>query len=163
MSYTCERNAGLTASARWVISSFLSLAFFKPAKAILVPGMYWGNVSCVPSFRYELAHLLWVLEVLESRSQYADRSIKPLAGHRDIPRTGCRCPEQQSQHTFADTCHHSTHPCNALVDVGGGVREALDLTGLSAKQTVEVRSDLVWLSGTEGVALSASGLHKEVS
>jgi hypothetical protein len=25
-------------------------------------------------------------------------------------------------------------PCNALADVGGGVREALDLTGLTAKE-----------------------------
>jgi hypothetical protein len=109
-----------------------------------------------------LAHLLWVLEVLESESQYTDRSNKLLASHRDIPRTECRCPRSESaqvSNTFATT----THPCNALVDIGGGVREALDLTGLSAKQTVEVRSDLVWLSGTEGVALSASGLHKEVS
>jgi hypothetical protein len=41
-----------------------------------------------------------------------------------------------------------THPSNALVDVGGGVRETVDLTGLSAKETVKVRSDLVGLSGT---------------
>jgi hypothetical protein len=51
-----------------------------------------------------------------------------------------------------------THPSNTLVDVGGGVRETVDLTGLSAKETVKVRSDLVGLSGTKGVALSTSGL-----
>jgi hypothetical protein len=52
----------------------------------------------------------------------------------------------------------TTHPGNALVDVGGGVGETLDLTGLSSEKAVEVRSDLVRLAGTEGVALSASGL-----
>jgi hypothetical protein len=52
----------------------------------------------------------------------------------------------------------TTHPGNALVDVGGGVGETLDLTGLSSEKAVEVRSDLVGLAGTEGVALSASGL-----
>jgi hypothetical protein len=52
----------------------------------------------------------------------------------------------------------TTHPGNALVDVGGGVGETLDLTGLSSEKTVEVRSNLVGLAGTEGVALSASGL-----
>lgn len=66
MSYNYEINFGLTASARWVIRSFLSLAFFKPAKAILVPGMYCENVSCVRSFETRLAHLLGVLEVLKS-------------------------------------------------------------------------------------------------
>ena len=52
-----------------------------------------------------------------------------------------------------------TYPCDTLVDVGGGVRETLGLTGLSAKDTVEVGSDLVGLSRTEGVALSTSGLR----
>jgi hypothetical protein len=32
---------GLTALLRYVIRSFLSFSFFKPAKAIFVPGMYW--------------------------------------------------------------------------------------------------------------------------
>ena len=35
----------LTASSRWVIRSFLSLAFLRPANAIFVPGMYWRVVS----------------------------------------------------------------------------------------------------------------------
>jgi len=41
-----------------------------------------------------------------------------------------------------------THPSNTLVDVGGGVRETFNLTGLSAKETVEIGSDLVGLTGT---------------
>lgn len=41
-----------------------------------------------------------------------------------------------------------TYPSNTLVDVGGSVRETLDLTRLSSEKTVEIRSDLVGLSGT---------------
>lgn len=52
-----------------------------------------------------------------------------------------------------------TDPGDALVDVGGGVGETLDLAGLSAKQAVEVRSDLVGLALAEGVALGTSGLR----
>jgi hypothetical protein len=47
---------------------------------------------------------------------------------------------------------------NALVDVGGGVGETLDLAGLTAKETVEVGADLVGLAGADGVALGATGL-----
>lgn len=50
-------------------------------------------------------------------------------------------------------------PSNALVDVGGCVRETLGLTGLSANETVKVRADLVGLASTKGVTLSASGLE----
>lgn len=53
----------------------------------------------------------------------------------------------------------STHPSNTLVDVGGGVRETLSLAGLSANETVKVRADLVGLTSTKGVTLSASGLR----
>jgi hypothetical protein len=49
-------------------------------------------------------------------------------------------------------------PVNALVDVGGGVGETLDLAGLTAKETVEVGADLVGLAGADGVALGATGL-----
>lgn len=52
----------------------------------------------------------------------------------------------------------STHPSNALVDVGGSVRETLGLTGLSANETVEVRANLVRFTSTKGVTLGASGL-----
>ena len=34
-----------TASSRWVMRSFLSLAFFSPANAIFVPGMYFLGFS----------------------------------------------------------------------------------------------------------------------
>jgi hypothetical protein len=57
----------------------------------------------------------------------------------------------------------TTHPGNALVDVGGGVGETLDLTGLSSEKTVEVRADLVGLAGTEGVALGTSGLWVSIA
>jgi hypothetical protein len=51
-------------------------------------------------------------------------------------------------------------PGDALVDVGGGVREALSLSGLAAEETVEVGADLVGSTSLEGVALSATGLEK---
>jgi hypothetical protein len=170
--------------------SFLSFAFLRPAKAILVPGMYWiistdliqlsnrkvGGVrlrSCGPSVqgctpaivhdtkqpspdhledrsadtmdmteieenKRTAAHLLGVLEVLE-------KSVVVLIKSAYIP-------------SIRSLSRLVTHPGNALVDVGGGVGETLDLTRLSSEKTVEVRSDLVGLSGTEGVALSTSGL-----
>lgn len=50
-------------------------------------------------------------------------------------------------------------PGNALVDVGGGVREAVSLSGLAAEDAVEVGADLVGAAGLGGVALSATGLE----
>jgi hypothetical protein len=50
-------------------------------------------------------------------------------------------------------------PHNALVDVGGGVGEALSLARLAAEETVEVGADLVGTASLEGVALSAAGLE----
>jgi len=40
-----------------------------------------------------------------------------------------------------------TNPSNTLVNVGGSVRETLDLSRLSSEKTVEVGSDLVGLTG----------------
>jgi hypothetical protein len=54
-------------------------------------------------------------------------------------------------------------PLNTLVDVGSGVRETLGLTGLSAKDTVQVGSDLVGSSSLESVALSTSGLARQLA
>lgn len=53
-----------------MIKSFLSLAFLRPANAILVPGMYCGIVSAgehVTQMRGEWTNLLGVLEVLKQR------------------------------------------------------------------------------------------------
>lgn len=49
-------------------------------------------------------------------------------------------------------------PRDTLLLVGVGVGEAVDLTGLAAKETVKLRADLVALVGLQGVALSATGL-----
>lgn len=43
--------------------------------------------------------------------------------------------------------------------VGVGVGVALDLTGLTAEQTVQLGADLVGTVGLDGVALSAAGLE----
>lgn len=51
-------------------------------------------------------------------------------------------------------------PGNALVDVGGGVREALGLARLAAEETVEVGADLVGAAGLNGVALRATSLEE---
>lgn len=50
-------------------------------------------------------------------------------------------------------------PGNALVDVGGGVGEALGLSRLAAEDAVEVGADLVGAASLGGVALSATGLE----
>ena len=52
-----DRYRKLTASSRWVIKSFLSFAFLRPAKAIFVPGIYFLGFS-----RY--CELMSVREVL---------------------------------------------------------------------------------------------------
>ena len=51
-------------------------------------------------------------------------------------------------------------PNDTLVDVGSGVAEAISLTGLASKDTMEVGSYFVGLTGIEGVALSAAGLEE---
>jgi len=51
-------------------------------------------------------------------------------------------------------------PSDTLVDVSGGVGEVFSLTSLTAENAVEVGSDLVGLTGTEGVALSATSLEE---
>lgn len=51
-------------------------------------------------------------------------------------------------------------PGDTLLLVGVGVGEALDLTGLSAEETVQRGADLVALTLLQGVALGASGLEE---
>lgn len=46
-----KQDRGLTASLRCEIRSFLSLAFFKPANAIFVPGMYWRACEQAPAIQ----------------------------------------------------------------------------------------------------------------
>lgn len=51
-------------------------------------------------------------------------------------------------------------PCDAGLLVGIGVGEAFNGAGLSAKEAVKVRADLVALGLDDRVALSASGLEE---
>jgi len=51
-------------------------------------------------------------------------------------------------------------PDDALLLVGVGVLEALDLAGLAAKETVKVRADLVVAALLDSVALSTAGLEE---
>ena len=51
-------------------------------------------------------------------------------------------------------------PRDALLLVGIGVGEALDLAGLAAEETVQRRADLVALAVLQGVALGAPGLEE---
>jgi hypothetical protein len=112
-----------------VIKSFLSLGFLRPAKAILVPGMYFLGFS-----------------------RYCSR---------DVASAQTLTPQHQ-EHPAATT--HLEQgvllPNDTLVNVGGGVRETVDLTRLSAEETVQCRSDLVGTSSFNGVALSTSGLEE---
>ena len=51
-------------------------------------------------------------------------------------------------------------PRDALLLVGVGVGEALDLAGLAAEETVQRRADLVTLAVLQGVALGTPGLEE---
>lgn len=51
-------------------------------------------------------------------------------------------------------------PGDALLLVGVGVGETVDLAGLTTEESVELGTDLVALASLQGVALSASGLEK---
>lgn len=97
--------------------SFLSFSFFKPAKAILVPGIYYEMDMSISIGRKHntniAAHLFGVFEVLE-------KSV--------------------------------LIPCDTLVDVGRGVREALRLTGLAAEQTAEKETRVLALLAAERAA-----------
>ena len=73
------------------------------------------------------------------------RFSSPSWGSRGT-RTRCRCPIYQSLHCDSDLV--VTNPSNTLVDVGGSVRETLNLSRLSSEKTVEVGSDLVGFTGT---------------
>lgn len=56
--------------------------------------------------------------------------------------------------------HGVLGPDNTLLLVGLGVRVSGSVAGLSAKDTVEVGTDLVSTTGLGGVALETSGLEK---
>lgn len=51
-------------------------------------------------------------------------------------------------------------PVDGALLVGVGVREAGNLAGLAAEETVELRADLVALAGLQGVALGATSLEE---
>ena len=53
-------------------------------------------------------------------------------------------------------------PCHIGFLVGVGVGETLDGTGVTAKETVQIRANLVRTALFDGVALSATGLEKKV-
>lgn len=65
-------------------------------------------------------------------------------------------------------CHHSTpptyqgilRPSYPLGLVGIGVGKALDLTGLTTEKAMQVGTDLVGLTGSEGVTLSTACLEE---
>lgn len=106
-----------------MIRSLRSLPFFRPPKAILVPGTNFLGFS-----RY-----------LNCRG----KSI-----NTPLPLSTWNCESYQSVLV----------PGNAGTLVGIGVGVALDGTGLTAEQTVELGADLVATIGLDGVALSAAGL-----
>ena len=80
-----------------------------------------------------------------------------------VPRTMCRCPVLFSiseQSNVDGGRSEKTYPDDCLVDVRLGIREPLDLPGLPAEESVEVRSDFVAFALAERVALCASGLWR---
>lgn len=107
-----------------MIRSFLSLPFFKPPKAIFVPGMYFFGFSKYANY-----------------FEYVSTSVLR------IDRPG-----------GMGTNKSILFPLDALLLVCVGVREALNLTGLAAKQTVQIGPDLVSFTLFQIVALRASCL-----
>ena len=72
----------LTASARWVMRSFLSFAFLRPAKAILVPGMYWlSALFGVNGSGYGGSRWRWDLDVVWDR-RWTCTVIRPRRGDK---------------------------------------------------------------------------------
>ena len=170
-SRSCEeprlsQDLGLSHTSDSRRATNLSLAFFNPcatarnersvllqtrdeknretrtANAILVPGMYfYANKVTRSVIQYSQSTLqrathLGVLYQIERATK-----SQPIANH---PKS-LRAP-------LTEVLEHGLlAPSNTLVNVGGGVRETLGLTGLSAKDTVEVRSDL----GVQRVLTSA--------
>lgn len=61
---------------------------------------------------------------------------------------------------FKVIVHGLLGPSDTLLLVGVSVREAFSLTRLSAENTVQVRTNLVWATLFGGVALETSGLEE---
>lgn len=108
--------------------------------------------------------LLGVLEVLQRQQVVAlnDGGLHPprhkcLAADQRRPqaRAYCRSPAPALTHLEESL----SVPGDALVDVGGSVREAVGLSRLAAEDAVEVGADLVGTASLGGVALSATGLE----
>lgn len=112
-----------------MIKSFLSLPFFKPPKAILVPGMYFLGFS-----RYS------------NCKEGATRSAKENPEYHPP----CACDVCVLSYKCVLV------PLNTLLLVGITVGKALDLTGVAAEETVKVGADFVALTLLQVVALCAS-------
>ena len=121
-------------SNTYVIKLSLSLPFFRPPKAILVPGMYFLGFS-----RYSN----WT-RVLATR------------------RFGHKKKKKKKEEEEEDSYQSVLIPCHIGFLVGVGVGETLDGTGVTAKETVQIRANLVRTALFDGVALSATGLEKKV-
>lgn len=103
-------------SLRYVIRLLRSTSFLSPAKAILVPGMYFLGFS-----RY--SKRVSSLQVTPSEKRSNEKRRLEKSQYDGVDGRGVR----------RDEAH--------LVDVGLGVREALDGAGLAAEETVEVGAD----------------------
>lgn len=116
-----------------MIRSFLSLSFFRPPKAILVPGMYFLGFSRYSNY----TEVRSAIETLRA------------TGAAQVSRTWRR-----------GTYQSVLLPLDALLLVGIGVRVALDGTSVATEQAVQSRADLVAAASLDGVALGATGLEE---
>jgi hypothetical protein len=60
--------------------SFLSLSFFRPAKAILVPGMYYHQMSVGQYQSSPYAYLFGVFEILEKCGLVPSHALVDICG-----------------------------------------------------------------------------------
>jgi hypothetical protein len=94
--------------------SLRSLSFFKPAKAILVPGMYFLGFSVIKKVVVSNISLGAITQV-----EKADRRNDPAVGVRtEVFEHGVLIPD------------------DALVDVGSTIREAFCFAGMATKNAV---------------------------
>lgn len=120
-------------SVTYVIRSFLSFSFFRPPKAILVPGMYFLGFS-----RY---------------SNYE--------GKRHVSRARFQSERRPwGRRAWVWTYQSVLLPLDALLLVGIRVGVTLNGAGVAAKQAVQGGSDLVAAASLDGVALGTTGLEQ---
>lgn len=111
---------------------------------------------CRPNLRDEVVALLALLETTEGHLGTRDELLGVLEVLELYCETWLAVARLLSRARF--THERVLVPGNTGTLVGVGVGVAVDLTGLTAEETVELGADLVGTTFLDGVALGATGL-----